>query len=538
MISKGYIDFVLANAPRVITQIDRDPISKTYGSCDRNHWHLKIRDFDSAILQQSGLVLALLYELNFEGNTYFQNPNVKAWAQATVDYWAEIQLKDGSYNEYYPHEHGFPPTAFSLYAMCEVYKRIGMESTSIQRKMIRAARWLGDRIETQACNQEMASITALYSAYGILKEEWLREKCEAKFVRFLSMQSTEGWFPEYGGADIGYSSVTLDMLGEYYRLSGDARVILPLKKLSGFLSHFIQPNQTAGGEYGSRNTTYFLPGGLEAAIDLGARSSEEIKRQLFLTPKRIGYFLDSVDDRYFSHYLLHSFLRAIEYEQRRKMQVRLSERLNQLPPICYFENAGLLVYRNSKYSAFVGMAKGGVIKIFDDSKELFVNCGYRVDYGKGVVATTNWQDAGYKYSFDGNTAIVKGLLSKVNQKVSKPILHMGLRVISFFVGSRIISYLKRKLIFVENHTDIEFTRTIQFADDAIAVKDILAAPRSVQFRRAGNMSLRHVASGKFFADSDLIAKEDRIATPTCRLDIVTEYDVRQKLVREQVLTDV
>ena len=96
-----YADFILKNVYRVITQIDRDEHSTTYGSCDRNHWHLKIRDFTSAILQQSGLTLALLYSVYFEGNIYHQNENIKKWAEATVYYWARIQLKDGSYNEYY-----------------------------------------------------------------------------------------------------------------------------------------------------------------------------------------------------------------------------------------------------------------------------------------------------------------------------------------------------------------------------------------------------------------------------------------------------
>ena len=96
--SSLYADFILKNAPRVITQIDKDSDSSTYGSCDRNHWHLKIRDFDSAILQQTGLVLALLHQIAFPGNIYYGNENVKKWAIASAQYWAKIQLKDGSYN--------------------------------------------------------------------------------------------------------------------------------------------------------------------------------------------------------------------------------------------------------------------------------------------------------------------------------------------------------------------------------------------------------------------------------------------------------
>ena len=138
----NYADFVLKNAPRVITQIDRDPNSKTYGSCDRNFWHLKTRDFSSAILQQSGLVLALLYSNDFEGNVYYKNENIKEWAVATVYYWAKVQLKDGSFNEYYPHEHGFPPTAFSLFSACEIYKKLKLKDEMLVSKMAKTAHYL------------------------------------------------------------------------------------------------------------------------------------------------------------------------------------------------------------------------------------------------------------------------------------------------------------------------------------------------------------------------------------------------------------
>ncbi len=45
--------------PRILTQLDRDPTSSTYGCADRNWWHYKIRDFPSIILQQAGYAVWL-----------------------------------------------------------------------------------------------------------------------------------------------------------------------------------------------------------------------------------------------------------------------------------------------------------------------------------------------------------------------------------------------------------------------------------------------------------------------------------------------
>ena len=175
-----YTEYILKMAPKALSQVDRDRHSKNYGDCDRNHWHLKIRDFSSAILQQTGLTIALLYTVDFPGNVFYRKAAVKEWAEGTVRYWKSIQLRDGSFNEYYPNEHGFPPTAFSLYAMCEVYKRLGMQDESITGAFRKTAKYLVSHIEEKAYNQELASITGLYSAYTVLKEEWILEGIRPK----------------------------------------------------------------------------------------------------------------------------------------------------------------------------------------------------------------------------------------------------------------------------------------------------------------------------------------------------------------------
>lgn len=154
---------------------------------------------------------------------------------ATVYFWQKIQLKDGSFNEYYPNEHGFPPTAFSLYAACEIYRRLEMQDEALIFALKKTAKYLTEHIETKAYNQELASIMALYSVYSITYEEWILDGLKKKLTRILSLQSLEGWFSEYGGADIGYLSVSLDMLGEYYWMSNDEQVYEPLNRI---LHHF------------------------------------------------------------------------------------------------------------------------------------------------------------------------------------------------------------------------------------------------------------------------------------------------------------
>lgn len=343
-----YTRFILEKAPLILTQIDRDKDSSTYGDCDRNHWHLKTRDFTSAILQQSGLFLALLYDFNFEGNMYFNNPNMKDWAKATIDYWCKIQLKDGSFNEYYPNEHGFPPTAFSLFAVCETYKILSLDDKNIKNKIKNTAYYLGKTLEYKAFNQEMASITAMYSAYLILKDENILQMLNKKLNRILDLQDEEGWFLEQGGADIGYLSVTFDMLAQYYMLSQDEKVLKPLEKLLSFIMYFLHPDNTIGGEYGSRNTTYFLPFGLQVMANLGYKNAEDMLQKLFNNDYNHTYFLNSVDDRYLTHYILHSFMRALKTRK-----TNACDKILEYENTKYFPNAGMYIYKKANIYIYI-----------------------------------------------------------------------------------------------------------------------------------------------------------------------------------------
>lgn len=508
-----YESFILYNMPRVLSQIDRDNHSTTYGSCDRNYWHLKLRDFSSAILQQSGLPLALAYELDFPGNIYYKNENIRKWSIATLDFWGEIQLRDGSYNEYYPCEHGYPPTAFSLYTACEIYKRMNVQNDKIKQKIYRTCRYLLKNSEKYAYNQEVAAMTALYNAFVIFGESWMYEGSQKKLSRILELQSDEGWIPEHGGADLGYLSVSFDMLAEYYSLSKDERVKEPLKKMLDFIQYFVHPDITIGGEYGSRNTTYFLPNGLQILACEGNGLAERIIQVLYSNPKVPNYFMDSIDDRYFSHYVMHSFLRALEKrkESQNVEEIKLPFEYNHHK---FFEEAGLVSFKNDKYSAFFSLKKGGVIKIYDINSEKFIDCGYRVNYGKGNIAVTNWLDNHYKISFDPSIQEYKvcGYMNKIKLKVPNPILLMGLRVTAFLLGDKLKLYLKKLIILVDKHDDIKFERIIKLKELVVEIEDKIESDNKITIEKASNMSVRFVASGKFFMKSDLNCESCVVAT--------------------------
>lgn len=530
-----FSEYILKLAPRVLSQVDRDRHSKNYGDCDRNHWHLKVRDFSSAILQQTGLALALLYRLDFEGNLFYGRQEVREWAQATVSYWRKIQLKDGSFNEYYPNEHGFPPTAFSLYTMCEVYSRLEMEDEGIKEAFRKTARYLTRHIEEKACNQEIASITALYAAYRILQEPWILEGMEKKLLRILSLQSDEGWFSEYGGADIGYMSVSLDMLAEYYVMSGDERVRKPLEKMIDFLQYFIHPDGTAGGEYASRNTVYFLPGGLQTMACQGNGTAEAMLQKLYGDTDRTFYFMDGVDDRYFSHYILHSFLRALEKRSAYQGSFSVERLPYERDQERYFAQAGILCCTQGDRYVIVGAKKGGVVRAFAGGRACFEDYGYRTKLDEGKVAATSWQSANTRVEYEEHRLHIRGHMNLVKQKVATPVMLMGLRGVSALVGNRIIGMLKRMIILVDQETDIAYERRIEITDDGIRMTDEITSPQPIELECADPFSLRHVASGRFFATADLGTHSRNRYPRVQKIRIGRKYGFDSQKLSEKVL---
>lgn len=500
-----YGNYVLKNVPRLLSQLDRDKNSYTYGCFDRNHWHYKIRDFTSMVLQQGSLTLAQLYSNDFRDNIYYGNERIKEWAIASINFWMENQLRDGSFDEYWPNEHGYPPTVFSLYSTSETYKilyKYIFNKDDIEAALIKSCKFIAKHDEEGAQNQEIASIAALYSVYLSINEEWLSKIVEEKLKKVLERQSTEGWFSEYGGADIGYLSVSLNHLAEYYRSSRDKRAFQALKNVVDFVQYFVHPDGTVGGEYGSRNTEYFLPGGLEILAPeypLAGAIADKLLGNL----ESCQNLPNSVDDRYLSHYFLHSYVSAlINYQPRSRSDTpKLPFEIENCER--YFEDAGSYVVNNKNYYAVFGLSKG-VLKVFSKTDEIINDCGYVAEIKKGKFATTNWIDIDYKKTRDKNTFTISSKFYRVTQHRPSPLKHFLLRVASPIFGKRLIPIMKKQLITRDVVAPITFNRSVTFLDDGILIKDVIKSKTRLEKLSASDgFSLRYVPSSKYFQAKEI-----------------------------------
>lgn len=500
MVYETYRLFILENTPRMLTQLDRDKDSPTYGSFDRDFWHYKIRDFSSIVLQQGCLSLARLYSNNFEGNIYFKNEKICNWAVGAVDFWQRVQLSDGSFNEYYPFEHGYPPTVFSLYSVSETCRLLNIVNPDVTEAILRSCKFISKLRSHGALNQDIAAIAAMYSAYLLTREKWILNQLNENIRNIFSLQTGDGYFPEYGGADIGYLSVSLACLAEYYTLSGNENVIRPLEKILDFIQYFVHPDGSIGGEYGSRNTEYFMPAGLEilaTRIPLAGVIADKI----FKNPP---IFHHSIDDRYLNHFILPSYINAlIFYKKRNNNNIALpyESKFHK-----YFKNADLFINSSEKYYSILSTSKGGLLKIFkkdEKDKELACDCGYRIKDDDNIYVT-NWIDSSQAVNVEDNRIKINGHFHQARFLEPTPLKHIGLRIASFSMGHRLIPMLKDQLIKGNKKTDILFNREVIFKDDSIEINDSIDSQKKIkELSFADRYSLRYVPSSKFFNQNEL-----------------------------------
>ncbi len=479
---------VLEYAPRLLTQLDRDPLSPTYGCFDRSYWHYKIRDFSSMVLQQNILSLAYLYHYPFKNSSYYRSPLILEFVHASINYWAKTQHRNGGFDEYWPNECGYPPLVFSTHAVLRAIILLKLKSAPYKKFLLKAISQISQYQEKNALNQEAAGVMCLYYYYQIFGDQNIKKTFEIRLESLLNRQSNEGWFPEYGGADIGYSSVFLNYLSELVSTEYHALVIEPLSKQIEFLHNFVHPDGTVGGEYGSRNTEYFLLSGLVRMQKFSKQASWMIKN--------IKWNLNNLDDRYLYHYIFHSYIEG-------------SYNLSAIAPnsfviksqVHYFPESGLYVNKSSSIYFVSNLKKGGVFKLYLN-QVLHQKCGgYRIKSGNSFFVTNWLTDAG---SVKINNSMIKcsTFLHKNNFQVITPIKHCFLRMIAVLPYKQtIISSIKKLLIHQDKPTPTLFHRSFSFSNTKLVITDSFTPPQSINADWSIEGSLRFVPSSKFYDSS-------------------------------------
>lgn len=373
-----YLEYILGSVPRMLTELDRDPFSFTYGSFDREYWAWATKDFSNIDLQRAIYPLTLLYCYDFNGNRCFNQPRILDWIKAAFAFWSRVQHKNGSYDHHYPNEFSFVGVAFPLYETTEAFRLLvernllsPQEQQDWEKTFCKGADFLCARDELHGfiSNHRMGAANALEAVHQLFggskyKERsiWLRNGVLER------ASSAEGWPSEYNGMDPGYQTLTTYYMANYYRLTGDEeyldRLIVPSLKL---LQYFVHPDGSVGGEYGSRNCSLYYPSGVELLA--GVLPEAEAIAQKMADGIRTGNSptLLSQDIRNFVPQLS-SYAQALLVTTNKLTPQKSVPLPNTRHFERYWPEAGVYVRSSENQYAILSIKKGGVLKIFDNKK--------------------------------------------------------------------------------------------------------------------------------------------------------------------------
>ncbi len=279
----------LSQIPRILGLMDRKPNSKTYGCFDRYYWHYKILDFPNIRFQEAVLALAVVYLQDHPVNRYKGSRIFREWVKAGVNFWAKARHKDGSLDESYPFERHFCATAMSCYSVTEALLLLNIQN---QWDFTTTGNWLIGLDNIEVGNQMAGAAAALFNIYLITNNEKYRIGYEKKLKTLLAIQGRNGFFPEYGGLDVGYCSITLSFLAALYSKTRDEKIKESANKCLNYIKPFIDDDGYYNPNEMSRKTQFLYPSGLSFfAESILNKIVNGLKKNVILNPSWM-------DDRY------------------------------------------------------------------------------------------------------------------------------------------------------------------------------------------------------------------------------------------------
>jgi len=477
LLRRRYTDEALLYLPRLFQMVDRNRYSPTYGCFDRSYWHYRTMDFPCGMYQEFVLPLAMAYVHGYPDNPFHGLARVRELALAGVEFARVSSHRDGTCDDYFPYERALGALVFSLYACTEACLVLGEQRPEWLEFFARRGDYLRTHNETgQLTNHQALAALALYNVYELTGEKRFRDGSDA-FVRIVrEWQSDEGWFQEYEGADPGYHTCTIAFLAKLWRKSNDPALLDLMNPAVDFAWHFMHPDGSYAGEYGSRNTYHFYPHGFEVMAPHNPRAAQIADH--FLThalPRRTRYFND--DDRMCAHYLYDWMQAYNDFSP-----VRATEPLAARPPVRKtFPKARLHVEITPQYHAVVSLAKGGVIKVVSAHGPVYSDTGLIGRTSAGRVLVSHMVDS-HEVAFDeaGRRCSVEGVMCERRTKLPTPFKQILFRLINLTVGrfnpNLLRAILQKILITGKRRTAWRFRREFEFQDDRIVIRTRLTAP--------------------------------------------------------------
>ena len=464
----------LKQIPKILTLMDRNRHSPTYGCFDRTFWQYKVIDFPAGMSQEFVYPLALAYGCDLPNNIFYQQPTIKAWVEAGIVYAAKSSHPNGSCDDYFPYERAAGAAAFSLLACIESYKLMGLNNPELLAFFSRRADWLAKHQESGRLTNHQALIVLCLELLGRLMktDRWNTYKA-ARLEQVLAWQNPEGWFIEYEGCDPGYHTLTISCLARVYELDPNERLQRAIALGVKLAAEFVHPDGSYGGEYTSRNTYNFFPHGFEL---VGKWLPEALNiNDRFLQGLADGLGSCYADDRIVGHHTWNYLLAWRDFaSDRPPLKQRPQGRF-------YLEQGGIMIDRRGNTELYLALNKGGVFKLFRDHKLVASDTQFSllVRDGKKLKNAVAHLVGNYEVKIAEGEIAIAGNLGWAKQKQMNPLNLIILRLVMLSLGRFFPNLIRRILqkVLITGKTDapFQFDRSFTWRGDRWQIRDRLTA---------------------------------------------------------------
>lgn len=517
-----YRRLILEAVPRLLSQFDRESLSPTFGSFDRDHWSWKFRDFPLILMQTGLLPLSALYARAMEGNVYYANAELLGWIEAGIDSLLDRQHRNGAFDTVGPNTQDHGVTLSIVYSLSTINAQLGSQIAADRRSRMldavgRACRFAARSSEDYSfiSNHQALFAGAWLRAGATLGDASLLARADDTIAQIISHQSVEGWYREYGGADPGYESLGLHYLALFRRDRPSPELDASLARAVDFYANFVARDGSVGGGYGSRDTRLWYPGGFELLsqqLPMAASVASFLRERLELGN---SVTLRNVDAHNLPT-LMASYCTATQ-------AISETQQIPSLPPLpCeatqplrVFSESGLVVVGTPHYRAVANLRKGGMLVVFDSDsgRILHEDAGYVIQ-----AAGHDWTTAliSDPETVEQSAAHVQTSTSflRANREVLTPFKFLILRALnltlfrSVWLGALIRNMIISQIITGRKVGPYRLTRRIDFADNQVTVSDEIvtnAAASVTRVFRPRSYQAQHMGSARYFHPRELVS---------------------------------
>lgn len=481
-------DLVVPQIRRARALTDLNPASLTYGCADRAYWYYRtLTNFPGATWQQLMLAFACVFRAAHPANPYQGDPETAALVGAALSFWARSQHADGAFDEWYLNERSYCPTAITSAGAALTMHLMGDALPAAARAkglaaLERAGRWLEPRYNAEVMNQNLAAAAALQGLALLLPGSRWSDVARDKLERIRREQTKEGWFPEYGGMDFGYSTLALDLLAACRMLGAAAGIDEMAARLCAFLVDAWGAGPVAPGRLGSRGTSHAFPFG---ALTFAAhdRSAARLAQMLLAgIEARLAALPATVDDRYFAYFYLPQFALALLHAANAANNADAAVSSVQPAGRTDLAGSGLVVIRHGDWSVSISRRLGGALAIESRDSPPLYHLGYDVTSEEGRrYSSAVWHavvsphhDAGAAVCVEAGFRAVSSGLPLRRLMVPFQLVLYGLR--SSRLAGAFQALIKRRMIAPVAGLSLKLERRIETTPDAIVVVDRFVRP--------------------------------------------------------------